>query len=619
MLNRIIEKIVPHEFNFQNAGWYRELRSNYDRYRYTLLCFLLFTSSIIPVLYAALDIRKGETGYLVNYSIPFIYLILLAIILITTKKTDIIATVAVVSCLISFILTLYLPNSRNVSLVIFYCFPPIAIQLRGTWRGILWTIVFFATALLLFTLQHYGYIPPWKVDYPSNINILLAGVALFFISLLTFFGEWQHEKAIDTVIRSVLFDETTRHPNKKVLINSISKNKNYLFSIISIVNFNDLGLIFGYDLSDEILLFCSKQLDLWKDRFNYTIYRLKGNEFGILLDLGEDDRKEAHLKMKEIRRLLQSTAMPWKDSELRLNIHIGGVVFNSGIKGESSDILSKADQALKSSIENHTGVTLFDNHEHVKTSAFHATNLFSTLYKNHEEKTFKAYYQPIIDAHTGDIASYEGLLRVRNTEGVYESPLPYLPIAESTGLDINLTRFMIKSTCEALRHTDKNISVNISFRDMVQSDLVGLLNSHYRKPAPGRGKLILEILERSELSEIKACHEFAEEANRLGCLIAIDDFGSGYSNFENLLSLPVNIIKINGTLIQQLRRNVKARMMIENIILFCKQAGLVIIAEWVDSPELAEELKAMGVDYLQGFHFGHPSFIDWGNDRSDVN
>ena len=619
MLSRIIQKILPGEFIFHNARWYRDLRSNYDRYRYTLLCVILSAASLVPVLYAILDLTKGVTAFLVNYSIPFVFLIALVIVLVTTKKTGIISIVAIVSCIISFALTLYLPNARHVSLVLFYCFPPVAIQLRGTWRGTIWVVIFFATAALLYLLQLYGFLPPWNVVYPSNVNILLAGVALFFISVLTFFGEWQHEKAIDTVIRSVLFDETTRYPNKKVLINSIRKDTNYLFAIVSIVNFNDLGLIFGYDLSDEILLFCSRQLDHWRDLFNYTIYRLKGNEFGILLDLGDEDRKEAYLKMKELRRLLQSTAMPWKNSELRLNIHIGGVAFHSGKPGESSDILSKADQALKSSIENHKGVTLYENHDHVKTSAFHSTNLFSILYKNHEQRTFRAYYQPIIDACTGGIVSYEGLLRIRNDEGAYESPLPYLAIAESTGLDVILTRFMIKSACEALRHTDKNISVNISFRDMIQSDLLGLLNRHYRMPAPGQGKLILEILERSELSEIAACHEFAANASRLGCLIAIDDFGSGYSNFENLLTLPINIIKINGTLIQQLRHNAKARMMIENIILFCRQAGLSIIAEWVDSPELAEDLKTMGIDYLQGFYFGHPSFIDWKDDSSNVN
>ncbi len=619
MLSRIITKIVPDEFNFHNAEWYRELRSNYDRYRYTLLCILLLTASMIPVMFAVLDIMKGETSFLFNYTIPFIYLVVLLITLVITKKTDILATIAVASCIISFVLTLYLPNSRHVSLVIFYCFPPIAIQLRGTRKGALWIAIFITTAVLLYTLQYYGNIPPWNVEFPSNINIILAGVALFFISLLTFFGERQHEKGIDTIIRSILFDETTRHPNKTMLLHSIKKNTDYLFAIISIVNFNDLGLIFGYDLSDEILLFCSKQLGQWKDQFNYTIYRLKGNEFGILLDLERDDRKEAYLKMKEIRRLLQSTAMPWKNSELRLNIHIGGVAFNSGMLGESSDILSKADLALKSSIENHKGVTLFENHDHIKTSAFHASNLFSILYKNHEQNTFKAYYQPIIDASTGKIASYEGLLRIRNAEGAYESPVPYLPIAESTGLDINLTRFMITSACKALHYTDKNISVNISFRDMIQSDLAGLLTRHYRMPAPGQGKLILEILERSELSEIEACREFAATARKLGCLIAIDDFGSGYSNFEKLLTLPINIIKINGTLIQQLKLNMKARMMIQNIILFCKQTGLVIIAEWVDSPELAEELKEMGVDYLQGFHFGYPSDINWEDDLYNVN
>ncbi|MBP7735148.1 MAG: EAL domain-containing protein [Spirochaetes bacterium] len=619
MLSNIVKNILPEDFDNLDADWYTALKVKYDRYRFNLLRIILIVTSLIPVFYAVLDIYRGQTAFLVNYAIPFVFLITLFLILVTTRKTNIIAITAMVACVISFILTLYLPNARQISLVIFYCFPPIAFQLRGTRKGVAWIALFMTVAVAMYILQSAGYIPSWQVKYPSRVNVLLAGVALFIISLMTFFGELQHEKSMKTIIRNILFDETTRHLTKKMLPLSIRKNNDYLFAIISIVNFNDLGLIFGYNLSDEILLFCSKQLDLWKDHFKYTIYRLKGNEFGILLVLGKDRREEAIQKMKVIRRLLQSTPMPWKDSELRLNIHIGGVVFHSGMQGESLDILSNADQALKSSIENHRGVTLYENHDHVKTSAFHATTLFSILYKNQEQGTFKAYYQPIVDAATGEIISYESLLRIRNDGGVYESPVQYLPIAESTGLDINLTHFMIKSACEALRHTDKNISVNISFRDMVQSDLINLLNRLYKPPLPGQGRLILEILERSELSEVEACHEFAARASSLGCLIAIDDFGSGYSNFENLLSLPINIIKINGTLIQQMLHNPKARMMIDNIIIFCKQAELLIIAEWVDSPELARELREMGVDFLQGFHFGHPADIPWGDDPSIIN
>lgn len=619
MLNRITKKLLPEDFTYLHAEWYKALRNKYNNYRYRLLRVILIVTSLIPVFFMILDIVKSDTRYLLNYIIPFICIVTLLVLLEVTKKIDILATIAVICCIIGFTLTLYLPNSRHLSLLIFYCFPFIAFQLRGTKVGALWIVLFIMVAALLYVFQYTGFLPPWRVRFPDNINVVLAAVALALISLITFFGERQHERAINTIIRKILFDETTRHPNKTVLLHSIKKNTNYLFAIIQIVNFNELGLIFGYDLSDEVLLFCSRQLSQWKNEFNYTIYRLKGNEFGILMRLDRCDRGEAYQKMSDLQRLLQASPMPWKNSELRLNIHIGGVAFCSDEVEQSADILSKADLALTSSIENHKGVTLFENHEHIKTSAFQAINLFSTLYKNHEQKTYKAYYQPIVNAATGEVAGYESLLRIRNEEGRYESPISYLPIAESTGLDVNLTRFMIETACAALRHSAKNISVNITFRDMVKSDCVDLLIQHYRQPDPGRGKLILEILERSELSEIEACHRFAVTASRLGCLIAIDDFGSGYSNFENLLTLPVNIIKINGILIQQMLTNVKARRMIENIILFCKQTGMAIIAEWVDSQYLADELKAMGVDYLQGFHFGQPADISWGGNTGTLN
>lgn len=613
MKNKLLENLFPEDCGRGKTEWFRDLEKKYLHYRYGLILILIASAALIPLTFAITDMAQGNTAFIVNYAIPFAFLAVSFILLVVSKNIKAFSILTMVTCIAGFVLTVYLPNNRNVAILIFFCFPPVAFQLYGTRKGALWIIIFFSVALSLYALHASGYGPRWEMVLPTNNNLLLGGLSLFMISILTFFGERQHEKNTDTIIQSILYDETTHLPNRKALTNYTWKKSHYLFAIIHIENFSDLGLLFGYDLSDDILLFFSKQLVKWKVNFNYTIFRLKGNEFGILMLLDDNSKEEALVKMTDIRKLLLSKSMPWEHSELRLNIHIGGVVFHSDEAEDSGIILSKADMALKSSLEHHRGVMIFENQDHLKKSALHSINLYSQLCKNHEKKSYKAYFQPIVNSATGETVWYESLLRIRNDRGVYESPLPYLSIAESTGLDRELTRFMVQEACAALCHTGKNISVNISFQDMVRPEFTSLLHTLHRDSFRPGGALVLEILERSDMSEKGACHDFINAARNMGCLIAIDDFGSGYSNFGNLMTLPVDIIKINGELIQQMQHNIKARKMVENIILFCKQTDLSVAAEWVDSPQLARELMDLGVDYLQGFHFGHPEEKNWPN------
>jgi EAL domain-containing protein (putative c-di-GMP-specific phosphodiesterase class I)/GGDEF domain-containing protein len=604
MIKKYIQKIIPDDFKYSKTEWFKSIENELESYRFNLILILMITASLIPIFLIIYDIAHSRFSNLINYSIPVVILIISMIVLLKTRNCKLFSFLCIFICLIGFILTIFLPNARNIYIVIFMCFIPIAFQLSGSKKGAFWALLFFSLAIIVFLLHEFGLFTDWNIRLRFN-DVLVSFLSLVFMFIITYFGERETEKKMETIIKNMLFDESTKLPNRKVLIHSIKENTQYLFAIIFIENFGNLGLIFGYDLSDEILLFFSKQLEKWKDIYNYSIFRLKGNEFGILLPTEDFDKEESMEKLKQLWILLQSTTMPWENTELRLHILIGGVLFNSSEKG-AEDFLSKADIALKSSIETHQGVTLFEDYDYMKTTAFHSINLFSILYKNHEKRSYKAFFQPIVNAGDHEIVWYESLLRIENPLGFYESPVKYLSIAESTGLDIDLTHFMIEEAFKVLKSTDKNVSINITFRDMIRPEFMELLTNQYQIRKPQHGKLILEILERNELNEIEACFQFIKKARELGCLIAIDDFGSGYSNFGNLLKLPVDIVKIDGSLIQQMADNISAEKMVENIINFCKQTGLLITAEYVDSPDLATELLGLGVDYLQGFLFGKP-------------
>jgi diguanylate cyclase (GGDEF)-like protein len=363
MMESRTKEILPDEINFTNAKWYTDLTEKYELYRYNLLRIVLLATSLVPVIYMIIDLSKGVSDFLFNYSVPFVLILSLFTALMITRKTILVSKITLITAIVSFIFTLYAPNAGNVSLIIFFCFPPIAFQLSGTRQGVWWILLFAAVSVLVFSLSYFGFLPQLTSRFPNFWNMVLGFIASILISVIIYFSERQHEQEINVMIRSILLDETTKLPNRKALLHSIKKNTDYLFSIvhIQIENFSDLGLIFGYDLPEKTLLSVAEQLKQLKEKFNYTVFCLKGNEFGILLPLTSNDKEEVYRMMANIRYYLLSTPMPWGNTELRMNIQIGGVIFHSSDTDKLTDILSKADVALKSSIDKHAGVTLFEN------------------------------------------------------------------------------------------------------------------------------------------------------------------------------------------------------------------------------------------------------------------
>jgi hypothetical protein len=360
MLNRYTQAILPEDINFADAKWYTDLTEKYENYRFNLLRVVMLAASLAPVVYMVIDLVEGITHFLFNYAVPFVIILAMLIVLSLTRKTDLFSKITLMAAVISFVYTLYAPNAGNVSLVIFYCFAPIAFQLSGTRRGVWWILLFAAASVAVFALSNLGFVPPFSTRFPSFVNVILAGIATVIISMLAYFSERQHEKEIGVMIRGILFDETTRLPNKKALLHSIKRNTDYLFSIIRIGIFSEPGLVPGPDLSEKLLLLVMEQLRLLKDKFNYSAFRLEGKEFGILLPFGSNDKEEALRKIASIRYYLLSTAKGWENTDFRLNIYIGGVLFRSGGRDRFAEMLSKADTALKTSIDKNTGATLLE-------------------------------------------------------------------------------------------------------------------------------------------------------------------------------------------------------------------------------------------------------------------
>ena len=155
--------------------------------------------------------------------------------------------------------------------------------------------------------------------------------------------------------------------------------------------------------------------------------------------------------------------------------------------------------------------------------------------------------------------------------------------------------------------TQKNITINLSFKDILNYEFIDYLNNALEKlKFEDRNRLVFEILESENLSDYDFLEEFVLKYKKLGVKIAIDDFGSGYSNFIRIIRLKPDYLKIDGSLIKNIDKDNNSYEIVKSIIAFSKTLNIRTIAEYVHSEEIFNLLLELGVDEFQGYYFGKP-------------
>ncbi|WP_457596891.1 EAL domain-containing protein [Hydrogenimonas sp.] len=186
------------------------------------------------------------------------------------------------------------------------------------------------------------------------------------------------------------------------------------------------------------------------------------------------------------------------------------------------------------------------------------------------------------------------------------TPYFFIEAAKQAKLSGVITARILARTLEMAEKTGRNFSVNLSAEDIVgefdRGQIFDLLEAH-----PEAAKhIVFEILESEEIEDYDLVSDFIREAKRHGCRISIDDFGSGYSNFEKLLQLEIDILKIDGSLIRNVDHDRHAELVVRTIVEFAKGAGLSTVAEFVHSEAVYKKVAELGIDCAQGYYLGAP-------------
>jgi diguanylate cyclase (GGDEF)-like protein len=412
--------------------------------------------------------------------------------------------------------------------------------------------------------------------------LIVMGIMLWLVSKL--------ENDFNIIKKLTYKDYLTDLDNRFKFEEDIKKNQYDFLAVFNIDHFKTYNDYFGSQIGDKILSNLAQRLKKVVPHYynNYELYRFGADEFGVLVK-GEINRKA-------IESIITHLEMPLKIDDLEFTLS-----FSAGIADEKP-FLEKADLALKEAKKDfQTKVKCYQ--ENFNKEVAINFNKLEILKKAIDRNEIIPVFQPIYDNKTNEIAKYEVLSRLR-VDGRLESIWPYLDVAKENKLYHHITKAILKEAFEIIKTKNKHLSINFSMQDLENEEILGYLFLNLNEE---NGKyLTIELLESEAINDYTMLKDFIKKVKKFNVEIAIDDFGSGYSNFARILNLNVDIIKIDGSLIKDIHKDKNSEMITKLIVEFAKNANIKIIAEFVHNQEVLDKVKELDIDMSQGFHLSAP-------------
>ncbi len=432
---------------------------------------------------------------------------------------------------------------------------------------------------------------------------------------------YQHERQITHM---ALHDALTGLPNRVLLEDrfkvalQLAQRSGHSAAVcfIDIDNFKTINDSLGHKAGDKLLVAFADTLRSAL-RAGDTLARWGGDEFVLLLpDMESIDRvREVTHKLGSIVQSPQHIA----DNDIRVTFSMGVSVFPAD--GDDMGLLfSQADRAMFHAKAQGRNQVRFFSDMHDKGEGRQELYIQSHLASAINHGLIEAWFQPLISSHTGRCIGAEVLARWHDDDLGWISPEKFIPMAENIGLIRELGQSIWQAALAAMRewraagYDDLHIAINISKRQLFIASLAEQMLGDVTAFGLQASYIVLEVTESVALSDVEHASARLAELRNAGFSLAIDDFGTGYSSLSQLHDIPADELKIDISFIRRLHEP-KGLPMVQSIIQIARALGLQSVAEGVEDARTAEILRNLGVDVLQGYHFGKPmsraEFMGW--------
>jgi diguanylate cyclase (GGDEF)-like protein/PAS domain S-box-containing protein len=429
------------------------------------------------------------------------------------------------------------------------------------------------------------------------------------------------KRAQEEMLKMATEDPLTGLNNRRMfqteLTNRLHSANHYDFSLalfyLDLDQFKIINDTNGHEAGDELLTKVGKVLKQNVHTSDF-LCRIGGDEFTIITQYA-DLRKIEQFAVK-INQVLSKLEYTFNNKIYKVTISIGIAIYPQHGK-TINELLSNADLAMYQAKElggaqYHIFSPQIHYHEQLTQTRYWKDAIDDALINNH----FLLLYQPILDIQANTISHYECLIRMQGNQKKIIMPDEFIGFAEELGLIGKIDRWVIKTAIKKQAELQQKsnpckLAINLSGWSMndetIFEDIAAQLNLHQVNPK----QIIFEITETSAVSNFLAAQNLIKNIKSLGCAIALDDFGVGFSSFYYLKHLPVDYVKIDGSFIRHVVKNSDDKIFVKALTEVSQALGKQVVAEFVENQAILEVLRDFGIEYAQGYHIGKPAPLDF--------
>jgi diguanylate cyclase (GGDEF)-like protein len=460
------------------------------------------------------------------------------------------------------------------------------------------------------------------IPKPVDVEDLETTLKNTLISVENERHKQQHHQQIKShLVYNALHDLLTHLPNRSWFISLLehhiklaTRNKNYIYAVlfIDLDRFKIINDTLGHSIGDLLLKGVAKRLSHCIRSVD-TVARFGGDEFVILLE----EVKDIHDVIRVAQRIQEQLSLPFylENYEVYTGASIGIALSTIGYQ-HSEEVLRDADAAMYRA--KHLGrgrYAIFD--PEMQASAMERLKLEEDLRNAIERQEFCLHYQPIIGLLTGQLHSFEVLVRWDSIAQGMVSPVKFIPLAEETGLITPLGWWVFQKACHQLQHwqqltghSNLRLNVNLSSIQLKQANFVQQMELILKESRLDGQSIQLELNESYLLNNVTGQVKLLKQLKQLGIKLCIDDFGTGYSALSCLNEFPIDTLKLDRKFVRQIDQNPEVFETVKMIISLAHTLEMNVIAEGVENLNQLEKLQALGCHYGQGYFLSQPLQAD---------
>ncbi len=398
-------------------------------------------------------------------------------------------------------------------------------------------------------------------------------------------------KGLDSIYKDYISNQFNYLKLREVLQDD---NHDKSMLILNIKGFSKINFIYGHHTGDTILKMVGDTLASIEHIEH--IYRIYGDEFAV------------SFKTTQLLEVTQSIAAHFQEYKVHLDDTSITLSFYATYALMSEHALENCEYGLMhSKAENGTIVDMNSIDTSIIAKYTQKISVNQKLRLAFVDNRIKPYFQPIYSIKEQKVTKYEALMRVENADGTLMLPAEFLEELQSMYLYSEATKLMIQKSFEAFKSNDFDFSINLSFSDIQTEEIELFILAMIQMYPETAKRCTFELLENETNIHTQQVQTFFQTLRKHGIKIAIDDFGSGYSNYDTIFHFDVDYIKIDGSITQSLLTSEKSSALMDSIISVAKRINLQTIVEFVSSKEIFDAVNQMDVDYLQGYYIGKPS------------